>query len=244
MDTLEFNSPADDDAYYRELWKRIMAAEVVAMALRTMRGQNNQCVFLRPFPGVSHDVKLCLAKLGSAFAKLNTTGTVHFSEDDQLVVGGHLWRYLYKPSNVDDTIIERVIHHASELASLLAESNYQLLSPLDECFDLAEEQRILRELAEFASDLLPPASTKKRGARPKQGRVDLVCKLAAVYRNAGGRVSASWTSDGSTLSGDFPAFLAVIWGILPAHARPPTALTFMRLARKVPRELRGQEIRA
>jgi hypothetical protein len=101
---------------------------------------------------------------------------------------------------------------------------------------------LLEEFARVAEEKgrLARLEKRQRGRPPDDWTGDLVCSVALLYRRAGGKVAASWSSDQATLAGPFPAFLRLIWERLPSDIRPVTAEAFARRARGLPDIVRGK----
>jgi hypothetical protein len=204
-----------------------------------------KCVCVGPAPGISDDVRSCLAKLPQLFQKIAEDNHVHLSREHQLKIARLLWLYLEPgPSpkyEQHQRLLALLARHQRVLADIGSELSQMSVDGLaSEYLELmyAEEDE-LRNLADLVR-MEMPKKRKVGHPRTTRARLSLVNGLARIYRLAGGSVSASWDDDGVSLKGGFPAFLIRIWEVLPWDAKPPTASTFARLARQVDRSLRGQ----
>lgn len=203
-------------------------------------------VCVGPTPAISDDVRSCLAKLPQLFQKIAEDNHVHLSRGCQLEIARSLWLYLmHLPSpkyEQHQSLLTLVARHQRMIAVIRSElSQMPVDGPAGEYLDLIDgEEDELSEIADIVRMEMPKKS-KVGHPHTTRKRLSLIDALARAYRSAGGRVSAAWDDDGKTLKGGFPTFLTRIWEVLPSHARPPTARTFARLAKKLDPSLRGKK---
>ena len=242
---LNRNTVFNDDIL-QKVWSEITVTEIFETR-RKAKAQNARAFgHIYPVPQITAEVRACLSKLAEMFQKIDQDGYVRLSRWNQLEIARCLWRYLeprtskYQPYQ---PLLQQLNNHLLAAANIASE-----ISKLPICSD--DEDLYLCGIAEMQDELRDHARFVRHGLLKKRGvgapsrkakRLIVVNELARIYRSAGGRVTAAWDDDGKSIKGDFANFLVKVWEVLPPRARPPTSVTFTRLAREVDPKLKGQE---
>jgi hypothetical protein len=162
----------------------------------------------------------------SFFSDLEIAGRVKLGRELRGYLIGRLHAKCGKPALSTSELINlhsRRLHRAncfrSELLGNVDDVLAQLLLGLIDEYIL----RSRRMIEIYERELRP-------GRRGNQDMEILADGILEVYQRAGGKVTFS-RPDGQTFEGPCPAFLAMIWRVIPPERRPASEQAFIRLAR-------------